>query len=306
MNARIPCEFFLIRYTPDAVKGEFINIGVILREVATPQQRRGAATQVRFTRDWRRVRCIDPGADIPLLESLEAEIAGLLLSEATGPAPPLPLLDVLSDTLSNAIQITEPRGTLAESFSLELEQLMGLYIEPIRTKVTREPTGRAAISTAMRRQFERTGVWPLMRKRIAVAPYTRKGDPMKLDCGYRPDSRSESTTEPRLGGGSIRIFHAVSLEDNVESAKSLAYSAPQLREGFLREENAALDLAAVVEPIPDISTGDKPPESFNYDYADLYRFGIDALESAAIRVLTVNDLAHAAETARDELGLRNS
>ena len=32
MRERIQCEFFLIRYVPDVVKGEFVNIGVLLRE----------------------------------------------------------------------------------------------------------------------------------------------------------------------------------------------------------------------------------------------------------------------------------
>jgi len=302
MPPRTPCEFSLIRYVPDVVKGEFVNIGVVLREVAaSPEARgattqaRGATTQVRFTRDWRRVRCIDPAADTDLLESLEEEIAALLLSEASGPAPHKPLLQLLSDTLSNSIQMTEPRATLAESFALELDQLMRLYIEPIRIKLTREKTGRAAIAAAMRREFERTGVWPLMRKRIPAAAYTRRGDPMKLDCGYKPN-------------GVIRIFHAVSLESDAEAAKGLAYSAPLLREGLLRVENAALDLAAVVEPIrtlsPETASADaNSADDFTGEAADLYRFGVAALESASIRVLTVNDLARAAETARTELRL---
>ena len=36
MPERVPCEFFLIRYVPDAVKGEFTNIGVLLREAVQP------------------------------------------------------------------------------------------------------------------------------------------------------------------------------------------------------------------------------------------------------------------------------
>ena len=65
------CEFFLIRYVPDVVKGEFTNIGVVLREAG----RRDGAAVVRFTRDWSRVRCMDADADVGLLESLEGEIA---------------------------------------------------------------------------------------------------------------------------------------------------------------------------------------------------------------------------------------
>jgi hypothetical protein len=298
MPARTPCEFSLIRYVPDVVKGEFVNIGVVLREAAAPEDRRASAIQVRFTRDWRRVRCIDPAADTDLLESLEEEIASLLLSEAVlCAAPPKPLLHLLSDTLSNSVQITEPRATLAESFALELEQLMRLYIEPIKIKVTRERTGRAAIAATMRREFERTGVWSLMRKRIAAAAYTRKGDPMKLDCGYRPESKSEL----KPGGGVIRIFHAVSLENDAEAAKGLAYSAPQLREGLLRVEDATLDLAAVIEPLRALSADTDSSDDFTNEAADLYRFGVAAMESANIRVLTVNGLARAAETARTEL-----
>ena len=36
MRERVQCEFFLIRYVPDVVKGEFTNIGVVLRQAAAP------------------------------------------------------------------------------------------------------------------------------------------------------------------------------------------------------------------------------------------------------------------------------
>ena len=61
MAERVPCEFFLIRYVPDPVKGEFTNIGVVLREIApagSSAGTQGSAPRVRFTRDWARVRCI--------------------------------------------------------------------------------------------------------------------------------------------------------------------------------------------------------------------------------------------------------
>jgi hypothetical protein len=295
LRPRIPCEFFLIRYVPDVVKGEFINIGVVLREarpeaLTDPEAARTSVTQVRFTRDWRRVRCIDPDADTGLLESFEDEITSVLISEASGPVPPTPLLSLLSDTLSNSIQITEPRATLAESFARELDDLMQLYIEPIRVKGTRERTGRAAIHAAMRKEFEHAGVWALMRKRIAASLYTRPGDPMKLDCGYRPN-------------GVIRIFHAVSLANDVEAAKGLAYSTPQLREGVSRVESASLQLTAVVEPIRAVSGRGPEDEEFSDEAADRYRFGVEAMEREQIRVITMSDLPRAAETARIELQL---
>ena len=292
MPPRTPCEFSLIRYVPDVVKGEFVNIGVLLRE-AVP----GAAAQVRFTRDWSRVRCIDGDADVAMLEALESEIAECLHAESLA-APLKPLLPLLADTLSNSLQITEPRACLAETFALELDQLMRLYVDPLRVRLARPRTGRAAIAAAMRSEFERTGVWSLMRKRIAASLYTRPGDPMKLDCGYRTGSNSGSTSASGPAPGLVRIFHAVSLENDVEAAKSLAYTAPQLREGILRVEAAPLELTAVVEPIRSLSG-----EDFADEAADRYRFGIDEMERQQIRVLTISDLARAAETARIDLHL---
>ena len=82
---------------------------------------------------------------------------------------------VLEDTLSNSVQMTEARACLAESVPAEMEQLMRMYVEPLKVKAERKRTGRAAIAGAMRTEFERAGVWGLMRKRIAASLYTRAG-----------------------------------------------------------------------------------------------------------------------------------
>ena len=278
MKERLPCEFFLIRYVPDVVKGEFANIGVLLREAG-----RDDSAVVRFTRDWSRVKCLDADADIGLLEGLESEIAARLRLGATDTKP---VMEVLEDTLSNSVQITEVRASLAESMPAELDQLMRMYVEPLKVKQERKRTGRAAIAGTMRTEFERAGVWGLMRKRIAVSLYTRAGDPMKIDCGYRADLQT--------AGGVVRMFQAVSLEGDVEGAKGLAYSAPQLMEGVQRVEGAALELTAVVEPLRTVS-------ELEDEAMERYRFGVEAMERQAIRVVTVSDLARVAATARVEL-----
>ena len=279
MKHRLPCEFFLVRYVPDVVKGEFTNIGVVLREAGAD------AAEVRFTRDWSRVRCMDADADLGLLEALEGEIAERLKMGAGNPKDPKPVLALLEDTLSNSVQITAPRAALAESLPAEMDQLMRMYVEPLKVKTERRRSGRAAIAAAMRGEFEQAGVWGLMRKRINASLYTRAGDPMKIDCGYRVTVESET--------GLIRMFQAVSLDNDVEAAKGLAYSASSLRAGVERVERAALHLTAVVEPMRAVSDEDEA--------AERYRFGVDAMEREAIRVVTVADLARVAEAARVEL-----
>src|ERR1700712_766992 len=121
MRERLQCEFSLIRYVPDVVKGEFANIGVVLREA-------GKDAVVRFTRDWTRVRCMDADADIGLLESLGNGITERLRGGVELKVNAKPMVELLEDTLSNSIQMTAMRGTLAESLPAELEQLLRMYV----------------------------------------------------------------------------------------------------------------------------------------------------------------------------------
>jgi hypothetical protein len=272
-NQRRACEFHLLRYVPDAVRNEYVHIGVILRE-----QGSRAPAEVRFTRDWRRVRCLDPDADTALLEGMESELRRRFLAEPDGN-----LMRLLNESLSLSVQMTEAKAYLAESLPAGMEELMRLYVEPPPKERVPRLSGRAAIQARMRTEFERAGVWELLRKRIAASEYTRPGDPLRIDVGYRPN-------------GLIRMFHAVSLEPGVEMAKVLAFSAAGLRAGVERVEKASLELTAVIEPAAKLgATGEEP------DRLEIYRFGVETMEEHQIRVLTTSDLGRVAETARREL-----
>lgn len=292
---RRACEFRLLRYVPDAVRNEYVHIGVILRDGETGR------SEVRFTRDWRRVRCLDPDADTALLEGMESELrarfaAGPDTDRAADQAAAL--MRRLEESLSLGVQMTDAKAYLAESLPAGVEELMRLYVEPQPREKLPRLSGRAAIQARMRREFEHAGVWELMRKRIAASEYTRPGDPLRIDAGYRPN-------------GIVRMFHAVSLEPGVEMAKVLAFSAAALRIGVERVEKAELELTAVIEPAaqwgvsePGVSgprasgpraSGEEP------ERLAIYRFGVETMEEHRIRVLTTSDLGRVAETARREL-----
>jgi hypothetical protein len=271
-NPRRECEFQLLRYVPDAVRNEYVHIGVILREQGN------AAAEVRFTRDWRRVRCLDPDADTALLEGMESELRKRLEHEPGGM-----LMRILEESLSLNVQMSEPKAYLAESMPAGMEELMRLYVEPPPRERATKVGGRAAIHARMRSEFERAGVWELMRKRIAASEYTRPGDPLRIDAGYRPN-------------GTIRMFHAVSFEPGLETAKVLAFSAAALKRGVERVEKAELELTAVIEPVARDGAREDEPERL-----ESYRFGVETMEEHQIRVLTTSDLGRVAETARREL-----
>jgi hypothetical protein len=159
--------------------------------------------------------------------------------------------------------------------------LMQLYVLTAKRRRESRRTGRAGLQARMRTEFERAGVWELMQRRISAARYTRAGDPLRIDCGYRPN-------------GVVRMFQAVSLAGDVEGAKVLAFSSADLTEGVARVERATLELTAIIEPLRDAV------EDVDEEQAS-YRFGVETMERARIRVLTTSDLERVAETARREL-----
>jgi hypothetical protein len=283
---RRACEFQLLRYVPDAVRNECVHIGVILREAAGADKTGKAGSgkvetgkvEVRFTRDWRRVRCLDPDADTELLEGMESELRRRLTEDPGGR-----LMRILEESLSLNVQMTEPKAYLAESLPAGMEELMRLYVEPPPRERTPRLSGRAAIQARMRSEFEHAGVWDLLRKKIAASEYTRPGDPLRIDVGYRPN-------------GIVRMFHAVSFDPGLEMAKVLAFSAAALRAGVERVEKAELELTAVIEPAARVGATDEEPERL-----ELYRFGVETMEEHRIRVLTTSDMGRVAETARREL-----
>jgi len=272
VRERRECEFFLVRYVPDPVKNEYVNIGVLLREQGVAEE-----AVVRFTRDWSRVRCVDPDADTTMLEALEEDVRRRMSVQGAA------AIKALQDSLSNDVQLTEAKGFLAESIPAGMEELMRLYVEPRKREAVARRGGRQAVHAKMRTQFERTGVWDLMRKRIAAANYTRPGDPLRIDCGYRPN-------------GVVRMFHAVSLEGDLELAKVLAFSAPVMREGIARVEKATLELTAVIEPLAELRKARD-----DEDRVAQYRFAVETMEQQAIRVMTTSDLPRIAQTAQREL-----
>jgi hypothetical protein len=280
MAAFKQCEFFLVRYVPDVIKGEFVNIGVVLLESGGD-----GFTGFRFTRDWRRARCADPELDIELLESYEEGLRlhlESLVPQVINYRGPMSrrdwLLDQMQQSLSGVLQLTPMTAVLTESPPVELGKLAQTYLEST-ARGHRVQAGRRVVYNAMRDAFEHAGVWksPAMRKDIVVAQYTRKGDPLKIDCGYRPN-------------GVVHLFHAVSLATDVNSAKVLAFTYSDLREGLLQAEHASCDLTAITEDELD-------------SHDEGVAFALATLRDSEIEVARVSQLPQIAEQARLELNL---
>jgi hypothetical protein len=292
MAAFKQCEFFLVRYVPDVVRGEPVNIGLVLLEDG------GADfTGVRFTRDWRRVRCADPDVEVEFLESYEDEFRRLLESRAPeiinyrGPMSRREwLLGQMQQSFSGALELAPMGAVFTESPRAALGELAQRYVEP-NQRGTRAQAGRRAIFNAMRDAFEQAGVWQFMLKNIEVAQYTRQGDPLKIDCGYKAPRTSPKGDFALNGAGAngvIHLFHAVSLGTDVNSAKLLAFSYSDLRDGLEQKEHAMSDLTAITDDGLDLND-------------EGVAFALATLQDSNIAVAQVSQMPAIAERARLEL-----
>jgi hypothetical protein len=265
MRERIQCEFRLLRYVPDAVKDEFVNIGVLLRA-------NDGKARVRFTGDWSRVRCLDPAADLEMLEGLRDRFTEI--SESGGEKQN-EMLKLLEESFSNAVQLSDAKACLAESPDAEMELLARMYLESTaRRRIGRVAGARQKIVNRMRQAFQQAEVWGLMWHAVPAAKYGQKGDPLRFDCGYQPD-------------GVVRMFHGLALGAGVEGAKSLALSAPAVRRGIVQSLKAETDFAAIVD------TTDRSDDEI--------AFALDVLAASQVRIVPVGEIVAVAELARREL-----
>jgi len=267
MADRRQLEFFLLRYVPDAVKNEFVNIGLVMVE---PGANGSGFADVRFTRDWRRVRCLDPQADVDMLAALERDIRGQLATTREREV----LLRRLEDSFSNVIQLSPAKGCLAEDPVAEIELMASIYLEAAKVAGKREVSGRQRILAVMRDAFEQARVAKFVLP-VPVAPYTKPGDPFHFDFGYRV-------------AGEIKLFHAVSLKAGVDSAVLLAARYPRIAPVMSKVAGAVPSLTAVIDD--DLDRGEQSVQ-----------FALGMMEDEKIRIAVAAEMPMIAEVARREL-----
>lgn len=262
-------EFFLLRYVPDAVKGEFVNFGLLAWE----EGRDGASLiDVRFAKDWSRVKCLDPQVDLDVMEALQREIR----AEIGQSRERAVLLRKMEDSFSGVLQISAVMPALAEKIALaEVDDVARMFLETAKVRRTREPAGRQKILGTMQTAFEEAGVEKLVNA-VPVEPYTRPGDPFEFDFGYRV-------------GGEIKLFHAVSMRASVDSAVLLAARYPKIAPVMEKVAGGVPLLTAVIEAKLDRSRAE-------------VGFTLDMMEESRIRVAETTEMPAIAEVARRELG----
>jgi len=224
----------VVRYTPNVVRDEWVNIGVILDAAldgavhgAAPGNPRRQARLIETDGEMARVRRLHPGADIALLRSLGPEFEARLSSIGDGagngasgdPGAADAYMKRLEDSLSNALQFSPQKVVLAEDFDSELERLYQAHVSPPRgargglLENTRAWIHAKLRDVFLRRKLHSKSSW---QKSVPVEEFTQPGDPLKIDYAYRSN-------------GTRGFIEAISLWRDPAQAKVLAYTAECIR-----------------------------------------------------------------------------
>jgi Protein of unknown function (DUF3037) len=229
----------VIRYTPNLVRDEWVNIGVILEEAAGTESANATLTKDKPPRrqarlieenaELARVRRMHPAADDAVLRGLGAFFdARLAETDLHGVADTGGGIRKLDDSLSTALQFSPQKGVLAEDFDVELERLYQAYVSPPRgARAGLLENTRAWIRARLSDVFRRRGILGKMEKALRVEEFTQPGDPLRLDYGYRSN-------------GTRGFLHAISIARDPAQAKVLAYTAECIRARVPKTEFTAV------------------------------------------------------------------
>jgi hypothetical protein len=218
-----PYAYHLVRYQPNLIRDEWVNIGVLLLD---PTSGRVRQRWLEESADFARLRRLHPAADEELLLRLPAEF-DRQLAGAAGEASTL--LEKFDQTLSNALQLSPRKGLLASDMDMELERLFREQVEPLRE--TRRGVGEIRTRSDVRAQaadyFRNEKILRLMQRGVPAAEFTVPGDPMRIDFSYRRN-------------GTRGFVHAVALGRDPGQAKLLAFTADAIRSHIEHSEFLAV------------------------------------------------------------------
>jgi hypothetical protein len=253
------CTYRILRYVPNLLRDEWMNIGVLLVDPGGQLH----ARLLQEESDFARLRRLHPAADVTLLRGLEADLESKAAQRGGGAT----LMASLDDALSNALQLSPQKAVLTVNAEAELERLFYDQVEPAvyhAAGAGEREHNRASIRSRARRIFERAHINGRLRYGVKVEEFTAAGDPFRLDFGWQNGTRG--------------FLHSVALGRDSGQAKVLAYTA-----------------AAVREKIPDAeftAITEVPPQPGNRRH----EFAVNLLEASRIQVVPLAGLDEYART----------
>jgi Protein of unknown function (DUF3037) len=226
--------YVILRYTPNLVRNEWVNIGVLLFDPASGERR---LRLIEEQEEFARVRRLHPAADEGLLRGLRDDLEDRL-GDARHTAENgdwQKLLAKWEDTLSNALQLAPQKGVYAVDLDAELERLYADHVAPQRAASRVGGAGtRAFVRNYCAQVWKLANLWGRLEKAVPVREFTFPGDPMRIDYGYRRN-------------GTRGFVQTLSVSRAPADCKLFAYTAARMsaRAPFATEFAAVTDVPLV-------------------------------------------------------------
>jgi len=263
--------YHLLRYTPDLVRDESVNIGVLVFDPKT------GASRLRIVEEpseFARIRRLLPTAEEDVIRNLRdhledrvaVQLANQRLEEGAQAEPGTVLQELIvkwNSTLSNSIQLIQQKGVHSDDLDSEADRLYLELVALPRPEARHKPLrGRAMIREYCAQVFRQAQLWSRMQRAVRVSEFTFPGDPMRIDFGYRKN-------------GARGFVHTLSVSQAPADCKLLAYTAERIakRAAFPSEFTAVTDVR--LEP----------------EDNERHRFVRDTLREAGIETLDMNAFA---------------
>jgi hypothetical protein len=230
-SAERACAYRILRYTPNLVRDEWVNIGVLLYDPQTGERR---LRMIEEQDEFHHVRRLHPQTDVALLRALRDDLEDRFQSSAAnggnGQAGNWQqVLTKWDDTLSNALQLAPQKGVFASDLDVELERLYADHVAPQRTASrVGAPGSRATMRSYCSQVFRQARLWDRLQKSVRAEEFTFPGDPMRLDYSYRRN-------------GTRGFVQTLSVTRAPADAKLLAYTVERITaKATLKTEFAAV------------------------------------------------------------------
>ena len=188
------CAYRVLRYTPNLVRDEWVNIGVLVFDPQTGERR---LRMIEEPEEYARVRRLHPQADEELLRMLRDDLenrfataAQLFFETATARRKPAPTgcncWEVGRDAFERPATCPPERGVFANDLDAETDRLYADHVAPERaaTRVG-APGSRSVVRSYCAQVLKQARLWERTEKGVHAAEFTFPGDPMRLDYGYR-------------------------------------------------------------------------------------------------------------------------
>lgn len=225
------CAYRILRWTPNLVRDEWVNIGVLVFDARSGDRR---LRLIEEQEEYARVRRLHPEADESLLRALRDNLEDRFESalQSTGHSPASNLEELLHEwdaTLSNALQLAPQKGVISNDLDAELERLYADHIAvPRRSARAGAPGTRVQMRAYCSQVLRQAGLWKRIQSGVRAAEFTFPGDPMRIDYSYRRN-------------GTRGFLHTLSVSRSPGDAKVLAYTAERVAaKASLRTEFTAV------------------------------------------------------------------